>query len=67
MSFLGTVVIPLNTDISCSALGPGRVDIFDWVANPSIWRYYLPDPGMKRMSFVYMQNISFGTCVSGLF
>ena len=43
-------------------LGPGRVDIFNRVANPSIWMYYLPDLGMNRVSFAYMYKISYGMC-----
>jgi len=35
-------------------LGNERVDIFYWVANPSIWMYYLPDPSTNRVLFVYM-------------
>src|SRR6218665_961789 len=38
-------------------IGPGRVDIFNRVANPSIWKHYLPNPGTNRVSFVYMYKI----------
>ena len=37
-----------------SWLGNDRVDIFYRVANPSIWMYYLPDPGTNRVSLAYM-------------
>jgi len=33
-------------------VGNDRVDIYYRVANPSIWLYYMPDPGMNRVSFV---------------
>jgi len=35
-------------------LGNDWVDIYYRVANPSIWMYYVPDPDMNRVSFVYM-------------
>jgi len=47
-----TSTIPHQTVLN--KLGPGRVDIFHWVANPSIWIYYLPNPGTNRVSFAYM-------------
>ena len=37
--------------------GNDQVDIYYWVANPSIWMYYLLDPGTNRVSFVYMYKI----------
>jgi len=35
-------------------LGNDRVDIFYRVPNPSTWMYYLQNPSMNRVLFVYM-------------
>ena len=45
--------IPLDHRVLYS-VGNDWVDIFYRVANPSIWKYYMPDPVTNQVSFVYM-------------
>jgi len=41
------------SEMWCWGQGPGRVDVFNRVANPSIWMYYFPDPDTNGVSIVY--------------